>query len=108
MGLATRWTVENPYDSHSDCRTPARPRPEATGEEIDVYGLTHVGKVRKENQDHFLICALKKQMVVQRTSLPDSDHLIGEPERVAFLMMVADGVAARPREPKRAGWRWRR
>jgi serine/threonine protein phosphatase PrpC len=71
---------------------PLAPDRKPRDEEIDVYGLTHVGKVRKENQDHFLICALKKQMVVQRTSLPDSDHLLGEPERLAFLMMVADGV----------------
>ena len=61
-------------------------------DEIDVYGLTHPGKVRSENQDHFLICALKKQMVVHLTSLPDTDNLMGEPERLAFLMMVADGV----------------
>ena len=39
-------------------------------DEIDLYGLTHPGKVRTENQDHFLICALKKQMVVHLTSLP--------------------------------------
>ena len=29
-------------------------------EEIDVYGLTHPGKVRTENQDHFLISSLRK------------------------------------------------
>jgi serine/threonine protein phosphatase PrpC len=61
-------------------------------DEIDVYGVTHPGKVRKENQDHFLICALKKQMVVHQTSLPQTDHLLTGPERLAFLMMVADGV----------------
>jgi serine/threonine protein phosphatase PrpC len=61
-------------------------------EEIDVYGLTHPGKVRTENQDHFLICALKKQMVVRLTSLPDADNLMAEPERLASLAMVADGV----------------
>jgi serine/threonine protein phosphatase PrpC len=61
-------------------------------EEIDVYGLTHPGKVRTENQDHFLICALKKQMVVRLTSLPEADHLMAEPERLASLAMVADGV----------------
>ncbi len=61
-------------------------------EEIDVYGLTHTGKVRPDNQDHFLICALRKQMVVNRTSLPDPERLGGGPERLAFLMMVADGV----------------
>ena len=43
--------------------------------EIDVFGITHAGKVRKENQDHFLICALKKQMAVRQTSLPDIGSL---------------------------------
>jgi serine/threonine protein phosphatase PrpC len=61
-------------------------------DEIDVYGLTHRGRVRSENQDHFLICALKKQMQVHLTSLPEADHLMAEPERLAFLAMVADGV----------------
>jgi protein phosphatase len=61
-------------------------------EEIDVYGLTHIGKVRPDNQDHFLICALRKQMVVHQTSLPRPERLGGGPERLAFLMMVADGV----------------
>ena len=28
-------------------------------DEIDVYGLTHPGRVRNENQDHFLICSLQ-------------------------------------------------
>ena len=61
-------------------------------EEIDVYGLTHPGKVRSENQDHFLICALKKQMVVRHTSLPDANRLMADPERIASLAMIADGV----------------
>ena len=60
-------------------------------DEIDVYGLTHPGKVRSDNQDHFLICSLRKQMVVQQTSLPDPDQQ-SESRRLALLMMVADGV----------------
>ena len=71
---------------------PAGPQRKPRDDEIDVYGLTHAGKVRKENQDHFLICALKKQMEVYQTSLPQTDHLLVGPERLAFLMMVADGV----------------
>src|SRR6267142_286482 len=71
---------------------PVAPDRKPRDEEIDVYGLTHAGKVRSENQDHFLICALKKQMVVHQTSLAQTDHLSSEPERLAFLMMVADGV----------------
>ncbi|MEP7226147.1 MAG: protein phosphatase 2C domain-containing protein [Gemmatimonadales bacterium] len=72
--------------------TPVAPDRKPLDEEIDVYGLTHPGKVRTENQDHFLICALKKQMVVHQTSLPETDHLMAGPERLAFLAMVADGV----------------
>jgi len=61
-------------------------------DEIDIYGLTHPGKVRTENQDHFLICSLRKQMVVHQTSLGETDSLIAESERLALLAMVADGV----------------
>ncbi len=59
--------------------------------EVDVHGLTHPGKVRKDNQDHFLICSLHKQMKVHLTSLPEPEKL-GGTDRLAFLAMVADGV----------------
>jgi protein phosphatase len=71
---------------------PTLPTRKPRDDEIDVYGLTHPGKVRADNQDHFLVCALRKQMVVQLTSLPDADHLMADGERLAFLAMVADGV----------------
>jgi protein phosphatase len=75
----------------------ANPRPgpsdrKPLDEEIDVYGLTHPGKVRKTNQDHFLIASLRKRIDVFLTSLPQLEQLpVGE-ERLAFLAMVADGV----------------
>ncbi|HEY7636191.1 MAG TPA: protein phosphatase 2C domain-containing protein [Gemmatimonadales bacterium] len=61
-------------------------------DEIDVYGLTHPGKLRTENQDHFLICTLRKQIAVTLTSLPEAEHLLAGSERLTLLMMVADGV----------------
>src|SRR5439155_15153316 len=61
-------------------------------DEIDVFGLTHPGKVRHENQDHFLISSLHKQIQVHLTSLPTPDLLSQHTERLAFLAMVADGV----------------
>jgi serine/threonine protein phosphatase PrpC len=72
--------------------TIAGPHRKPYDEEIDVYGLSHKGKVRKENQDHFLICSLKRQMVVRQSSLPAIDRITAQGERLAFLMMVADGV----------------
>jgi protein phosphatase len=71
---------------------PAPPDRKPRDDEMDVYGVTHPGRIRTENQDHFLICALRKQMVVQQTSLPTPDSLMGESQRLALLMMVADGV----------------
>ncbi|MEX0691763.1 MAG: protein phosphatase 2C domain-containing protein [Gemmatimonadales bacterium] len=61
-------------------------------EEVQVYGLTHAGKVRQVNQDHFLICQLEKRVRVIQTSLPNGDAAGPEAERMAFLAMVADGV----------------
>jgi len=71
---------------------PAAPDRKPRDDEMDVYGVTHPGKVRTENQDHFLICALRKQMVVQQTSLPAAEHLMSDSQRLSLLMMVADGV----------------
>src|SRR5256712_12897348 len=61
-------------------------------EEIDVYGLTHTGKVRKVNQDHFLLASLRKRMDVHLTSLPEVSQLALEDDRLAFFAMIADGV----------------
>lgn len=70
----------------------ADPNRRPMDDEIDVWGLTHTGKVRKNNEDHFLLCALQKQIKVYNTSLPDTQNLVGTDERVAFISVVADGV----------------
>ena len=61
-------------------------------EEIDVWGLTHPGNVRKSNEDHFLLGSLRKHLDIQATSLPDAQQLLAGNERVGFIAMVADGV----------------
>jgi serine/threonine protein phosphatase PrpC len=61
-------------------------------DEIDVHGLTHVGRVRKENQDHFLLATVHKRVNVIATNLETQAHLPAREQRVAFLAMVADGV----------------
>src|SRR5437867_5871249 len=71
--------------------TPAelqRPR----DEELDLFGLTHQGLVRPDNQDHFLICTVHPQVVVHSTNLPDVEQLPLRGTRLATVMLVADGV----------------
>ena len=61
-------------------------------DERDLFGLTHIGKVRKENQDHFLICTVHSQVTVDATSLASADQLDLRGRRLATMGLVADGV----------------
>lgn len=59
---------------------------------LDCFGLSDTGRVRKQNEDQFLVAELQKSMLVQSTSLsPDeSTRLFG---RVGGrLLVVADGM----------------
>lgn len=70
------------------------PRPE----DVDLWGLTHRGKVRKENQDHFLVGRLAEESLrLTGTSLPDPPEIDGGIQPPVFLAMVADGVGGGPR-----------
>ena len=74
-----------------------RPARKPREDEIDAYGVTHPGKVRKDNQDHFLLCSLRKQLVVRLSSIPEAEGLLASTERLASLAMVADGVGGAAR-----------
>ena len=60
--------------------------------ELDLFGLTHAGRVRQQNQDHFLLGTVHPQVVVHGASLPEVDALPLRGERLATIMLVADGV----------------
>jgi protein phosphatase len=68
------------------------PGPRPRDSELDMFGLTNPGKVRSENQDHFLLCTIHPQVVVHGTSLPKADDLPLRGQRLATIMLVADGV----------------
>jgi serine/threonine protein phosphatase PrpC len=61
-------------------------------EELDLFGITHQGKVRAQNQDHFMVCTVHPQVVVHDSSLPDTAHLPLRGTRLATFLLVADGV----------------
>lgn len=58
----------------------------------DIFGLTHVGKVRKQNEDQFLIGGIHKALEITNTSLPERHQakLLGG--KLGALLVVADGV----------------
>ena len=61
--------------------------------DIDAWGVTHVGKVRKENQDHFFLGSMSRGVVLDVTSIPEGEQLVDE-ERMASFALVADGVGS--------------
>jgi protein phosphatase len=70
----------------------AKPRQD----EIDAWGLTHPGKVRIDNRDHYFLGWLSRGVVLDRTSLGAEIAQAVEPERLASLAIVADGVGSGP------------
>lgn len=61
-------------------------------DQTDVFGCTHTGLDRRENEDQFLISSLHKQMRIRDTSLDDVSRLAVASDSLAFFLMVADGV----------------
>jgi len=62
--------------------------------EIDVWGLTDIGKVRTTNQDHYFAGSLSRGVTVDSTSLGETVEQAIPPERLASLALVADGVGS--------------
>jgi len=60
--------------------------------EIDVFGLTHTGRVRKSNADHFLLATFHRAMRVHASSLPGENFTVFSPDSRGFIALVADGV----------------
>ena len=82
----------------------ATPSRKPREDEIDAYGVTHRGKVRKDNQDHFLSVLAQEaaRRPAQQHARVGGAALVNE--RIASLAMVADGVggAARGETASRA------
>ena len=59
---------------------------------IDAFGLSHAGKVRSANEDHFAVMTLKKSVELRASNLQDASVLdrLRKPE--VTIMIVADGV----------------
>jgi serine/threonine protein phosphatase PrpC len=60
--------------------------------DIDAWGLTHPGKVRTDNKDHYFLGSLSRGVVADLTSISDDPQSVVEPERLASFAMIADGV----------------
>lgn len=63
---------------------------------VDVRGRTDIGRVRRTNQDQFLVAALHKVIDIHDTSLPQAYRERFDSGARALLFLVADGVGGGP------------
>jgi serine/threonine protein phosphatase PrpC len=79
-----------PAEAKTASVKPSSDRP--ADDELDLFGLTHRGRVREDNQDHFLIATVHPEVVIHGSSLPATDSLPMRGTRLGTLLVVADGV----------------
>lgn len=85
-------------DLEDTAETPARPEAEerpAAGLSalvaVDVAALSHPGKVRPNNEDHFIVTRFDRSMRTLLTNLPEGD-VPKRYEETVYAFLVADGV----------------
>ena len=66
-------------------------RPVSTSVRVDVSALTHPGRVRENNEDHFLVTKATRALETITTSLPAGD-VPARADEVNYVMVVADGM----------------
>jgi protein phosphatase len=71
---------------------PVAPMHKPRDDEMDTYGISHPGRVRTENQDHYLLATIHKRTSIISTNLSADQRPPEAEQRLAFLAMVADGV----------------
>ena len=59
---------------------------------VDASGLSHQGKVRSVNEDHFAIMTLQKAVQLRATNLNDTTLLDRLQKPEVYILVVADGV----------------
>ena len=69
----------------------SQPKPPSTMLRVEVGAVTHTGKVRSQNEDHFLVSQVSRKQRVLLTNVPDDQfpEVVGDD---AYSMIVADGM----------------
>ncbi|MEW4567616.1 protein phosphatase 2C domain-containing protein [Tautonia sp. JC769] len=70
---------------------PAVPRALSPTVEVNSSARTDVGKIRQNNEDHYLVARLRRGIEIESTNL-DSLRIPILPEEIGHLLAVADGM----------------
>src|SRR5215207_9380222 len=67
------------------------PQPFSSLVQVDISGLSDIGKVRLNNEDHYLIVRLGRSFQTLLTNLP-ADSVPDRFDEIGYGMVVADGM----------------
>src|SRR5688500_6077114 len=81
-----RHGVGDPRDASDDTLPPC-----SSAVRIDVSGLSHAGKVRARNEDHFIVTRIGRYLETVITTLPPG-QVPERAEEAGYAMIVADGM----------------
>ncbi|MDB4883613.1 MAG: protein phosphatase domain protein [Gemmatimonadetes bacterium] len=59
---------------------------------LESFGMSHLGKVRKGNEDHFVVASLQRSLEIRQTNFEQRELLDPLCGPKAYLFAVADGV----------------
>jgi protein phosphatase len=74
----------------------ALPTAAALRRRVESHGLSHAGRVRARNEDHFVIASVQRSVQVRQTNLADRTAIERLCGPMAYLFAVADGVGGGP------------
>lgn len=69
----------------------AHPKPASTDVRAEIGAVTHTGRVRSRNEDHYLVSRVSRQQEILQTNMP-SDSLPEHTGEDGYLYIVADGM----------------
>jgi protein phosphatase len=84
-------TAEYEYLVSPPARETGQSKPESATVRADFGAVSHAGKVRSKNEDHFLVFRLRRDREALLTNIP-TDQLPEHTGEAGYSMIVADGM----------------
>jgi protein phosphatase len=84
-------TSEYEFMISPSARETSQPIPATTNVRAQIGAVSHTGRVRSRNEDHFLVSRVSRKQEILLTNLP-GDHLPEQTGDDGYLFIVADGM----------------
>ena len=84
-------TSEYEFVISPSARETSQPKPATANVRAEIGAISHTGRVRSQNEDHFLVSRVSRKQEILLTNLP-GDHLPEQTGDDGYLFIVADGM----------------